>query len=988
MDAGPSSLPRWRRFGLAAIAVAVAFAVRLSLSPYIGGLVPFSMFAFAVVVAAWYGGWAPAVAATAAGVVLGDYFFLWPRGSFGIQTIEDAAQLGTYLIVSLTAVVLIEALHRARRRAQEAVLRHEATNRRNVEILASITDCYCALDGQWRIVEINQQAVAYMAMRGEQLVGENLWERFPKLRGSVLEQQFRRAAAEQTPVHFETLSPQFGRWAEIHVHPSPQGVSVYWRDITDRKRGEEAVRQSEARFRRMADSNMIGIAFWDVDGKLTAANDAYLALIGHTRGEMQSGGLNWRDLTPPEFRDRDERAMAELHERGVCEPYEKQYMRKDGTRVPVLLGAALLDGSRQEGVAYAIDLTERKRAEEKIARSEASLAEAQRLAHVGSWERDVIGNRAVWSDEMYRIFGQDPATFVPTYESFLACVHPEDRPALDQAVATLRRTGGPFELAYRIIRPDGTVRATHGRGRVDPGHPGRPARIVGVIQDVTELKLIEQELRGVLTHARCILWHADVHAADDLPDDDLGPRPLLWQASVSDPAGAQQILPLDVLAGKTYCQALWRQSFPQDRARMRATSVQAILGGQHSYRQEFRCTDKDGHVHWLHEAVQIEPRGQGHWHVSGLMVDITERKLAEQALRQSETMYRTLGEAVPDFTWSAGVDGRADYVNQRWQQYTGLTLEQVQQTGWECVNHPEDLAALKSAWAQAAQRGEPFEGEFRYRRHDGIYRWFWGRAVPIKDSQQRVVRWVGTSIDIEERKRAESRLASYQQRLRSLATELSVAEERERRRIAARLHDDVGQILSLCQMKLESLRNLPPADRADGAEEVGRLLEQAIGRTRTLTCELSPPILYELGFAAALEWLAEQTQKQAGIPVDFDGDNAPESLDEEVRLFLFQAAREMLANVVKHARATRAVVRLRHAGDELTVTVEDDGIGFDASAPPGHEGNSFGLFNIRERVRHYGGRLDVASKPGRGAIFTLVAPAGGALVSLRTDGSE
>ncbi|HXV25922.1 MAG TPA: PAS domain-containing protein [Alphaproteobacteria bacterium] len=161
-----------------------------------------------------------------------------------------------------------------------------------------------------------------------------------------------------------------------------------------------------------------------------------------------------------------------------------------------------------------------------------------------------------------------------------------------------------------------------------------------------------------------------------------------------------------------------------------------------------------------HVSVQYIPNTATDGTVSGFYVfveDISERQWAEQSLRESEALYRTLAEATPDLVWIAAANGKVQFVNSRWTAYTGLTLDQFNASGWEALYHPDDRAQLADRWATAAKAEVPFEAEFRCRRRDGAYRWFWGRAVPLKDSSGRLVKWIGTSTDITERKGAEER---------------------------------------------------------------------------------------------------------------------------------------------------------------------------------------------------------------------------------------
>jgi len=231
--------------------------------------------------------------------------------------------------------------------------------------------------------------------------------------------------------------------------------------------------------------------------------------------------------------------------------------------------------------------------------------------------------------------------------------------------------------------------------------------------------------------------------------------------------------------------------------------------------------------------------------------------------------------------------------------------------------------------------------------------------------------------EISERRRVEKKLITYQQQLRTLASEVSLAEERERRRIATNIHDRVGQALSIAKMKLGVLKkNIPSQDLVESLNEIHGLIAHTIKDTRMLIFELMPPVLYELGFEAALKDLAGQFSEQYDIKVRLHDDMQPKPLDYQTRVLLFQATRELLTNVVKHAKTLQAGIYISREGENLRIDVEDNGIGFDTSetdTPTGTTGG-FGLFSIRERVNYLGGRLQVSSAPGRGTSVSLVFP--------------
>lgn len=260
-------------------------------------------------------------------------------------------------------------------------------------------------------------------------------------------------------------------------------------------------------------------------------------------------------------------------------------------------------------------------------------------------------------------------------------------------------------------------------------------------------------------------------------------------------------------------------------------------------------------------------------------------------------------------------------------------------------------------------------------------------------------------LDLTDRERAREQEVIYRERLRSLASELSLAEERERRRLAVAVHDHVSQALAMAKMRLDGALRHPSADGIKPAlAEVSRLVEEVLVRTRTLTFDLSPPVLYELGFEPALEWLAERAGEQHGLKVAVDLPREPVKLPTDLAVMLFQAARELLVNVWKHAAASHAALRLRRAGGRVQLVVEDDGKGIDtrrlaAAAERDGRSGGFGLFSIRARLEHLGGGLDVedlrSQGHGKGARLTLTVPvendpaaAGGAQIPARAEKPE
>jgi len=252
-----------------------------------------------------------------------------------------------------------------------------------------------------------------------------------------------------------------------------------------------------------------------------------------------------------------------------------------------------------------------------------------------------------------------------------------------------------------------------------------------------------------------------------------------------------------------------------------------------------------------------------------------------------------------------------------------------------------------------------------------------GNAAQIKGAHGALQGVVFVFRDVAEREEARTKILEYQQHLRSMAAEISLAEERERHAIATGLHDRVGVSLGLTRIKLGSLRaQFSDAEFIKHFDEISQLIKQIIGEIRTLTFELSPPILYEFGLEPALDWLAGNMQSQHQLTCTFEAQGEGVALEHEFNVLLFQGARELLANVVKHARAKEASLKLIKEKQWVRIQVRDDGVGFDAALalPTPAKSQGFGLFSMRERITLLGGSFAIESRQGQGTCVTLSLP--------------
>jgi PAS domain S-box-containing protein len=282
--------------------------------------------------------------------------------------------------------------------------------------------------------------------------------------------------------------------------------------VSERKKAEAEVRELarglEAKIRHLVEANVVGIVMWNLEGAITGANEAFLRMVQYDREDLSSGRVRWTDLTPAEWRGHYERAVADLKATGIFQPFEKEYFRKDGSRVPVLLGGALLEGDGNEGVAFVLDLSEQKRAERALRRSEAFLAEGQHLGQIGSFSWRVATDEITWSAELYRIYELEIGVPV-TLELIRSRVHPEDVSLIEKMkmVDQARQGGHDFEWQYRLMMPDHSIKYMHAVAHATRDQDGQLEYIASV-QDVTARRLTEEardQARSELAHVTRVM---------------------------------------------------------------------------------------------------------------------------------------------------------------------------------------------------------------------------------------------------------------------------------------------------------------------------------------------------------------------------------------------------------------------------------------------------------------------------------------------------
>jgi PAS domain S-box-containing protein len=414
------------------------------------------------------------------------------------------------------------------------------------------------------------------------------------------------------------------RLAILKVLASQAAISLentrLYRDLENR----------EAKIRRLVDANILGITTWNVEGAILASNEAFLRMVQYDHDDVAAGRVRWRDMTPADWRERVERALAKVMQTGSVQPFESELFRKDGSRLPVLLAGALFEEGGNEGVAFALNLSEQKRAEEALRESENYLAEAQRLTHTGSCAIDGTSRKTLyWSEEMFRLFGFDPQQGLPTWDQWLQRIHAEDRDKVKLAAERTFLKKEDCDVEFKIVKSDGTVKRIHGIGHPVLNRNGELVQVVGTMVDITERRRAEEALRRSeaylaesqrLTRTGSWASHGTTHEA------------LYWSEEMFRLFGfdPQQGLPM---------RAQWLQRIhPEDRDRVKREASDRMFVQKVDSDVEYRIVLPDGTIKHIHGLAHPVFSSNGELvEVVGTVVDITERIRAEnerERLRQ------------------------------------------------------------------------------------------------------------------------------------------------------------------------------------------------------------------------------------------------------------------------------------------------------------------------------------------------------------------
>ncbi|MEH2164920.1 MAG: PAS domain S-box protein [Nostoc sp.] len=912
------------------------------------------------------------------------------------------------------------------------------------------------------------------------------------------------------------------------------------RRIAQRKAEEslKSLRESEARFGRLTESNIIGVIVADLNGLIVEANDAFLQMLNYTREDLRSSRIRWGEITPPEYIDVSEQSIQELRITGSCKPFEQEYIRKDGSQVPVLIG--FVQQEDRTIIGFVLDLSERKQAEaetqHRTRQAEVSQSILQMLLeHVpegititgGPPNFPIIANSKLAQELLGKpgksLVGMTSSDYAQSYGLFLADGVTRLTPKQLPLYRATRHGETIRDEECIIERPDGT-RITASANVV----PIRDfqGQIIGAIncwRDITNRKRIEEALRQRETELRLItdtlpvlisfvdskqryrftnrayeewfghstaeiygkhLWEVVGESAYQVVrpyvEQVLAGKQVTFEgempykngctryinaifvpqvnkqgsvegyvALITDISEQQAALRDRKLAEKALRQSNEQLNFalqtagladwdldlknhtvnrslrhdqifgyesllpewtynmflehvlPEDRLLVDAKFRTALIN-QEIWDFECRICCADGELRWIWARGHLYHNGQGEAvQMLGLLADISDRKLAEAALRESEARFRQMTDTAPVLVWMSATDKLCNYFNKPWLDFTGRTLEQEMGNGWTEGVYADDLQHCLDTYINAFDARQSFKMEYRLRRNDGEYRWLLDTGVPRFASTGEFLGYIGSSVDIHDRKVAETALQEsneiLEQRVQERTIQLEIANKELESFSYSVSHDlrspfrHIAGFVELLQKRHDSTTLDETSQRylkiiAETAKQAGILIDELLtfsrmGRTEMRYINLNMEELVQ-------EVKRDLVTETAGREINWHIESLPEVQGDPSMLRL--VLRNLIDNAVKYTQnqnPAEITVGSTHNENEVVFFVQDNGVGFNMQyvhklfgvfqrlhSDPQFEGTGVGLANVQRIIHRHNGRVWAESIIDSGATFYFSLP--------------
>ena len=789
-------------------------------------------------------------------------------------------------------------------------------------------------------------------------------------------------------------------WSQVEIDAVRAAASTFGAAI-QRRHADARILETEARYRQLVE-HVPAISYVDVEDPATGTwPTRYVSpqverILGVDPRDWIADPTLWLSIVHPD--DRETAVSADERHYGAGEPLDVEYrlVARDGTIVWVRDQAtiAVEDGGQRISQGVLMDITESKRAEQKLRdaelrfRSIVETTPAITYQEHSSKDYSTEGSVIYVSPQVERILGYPAEHWAKIPGFWSTLIHPDDVDAVMRESEQTGRTGQPYSQEYRMIAADGRVLWFRDDAILLRDERGRPSVWQGVMVDITERKQAEAQAQRTEARFRALVEH--IPAVSYREAIDANPEDFYVSPQVQDVFGY-------TVDEWTWTPSFWRDRVhPEDRASVLEIDA-ATNESWEPYSAEYRFRRADGSYVWVHDqATLIGDEGSRFW--QGFLLDITERKEAEQALAEAEERYRTLVEQVPAviYTQVIEADGSTNtiYISPQQEALLGYTADEVYADPgiWRQQLHPDDRERVLAVDLEGNRSGEPFAMEYRMIAKDGRVVWIRDEASAVRDEHGRPRQWQGFMVDITERKQAEEQLERALEVEREAATRLRALDEMKNTFLQAVSHDlrtPLAAILGLAVTLERADIELEPDESRDlarriatNARKLDRMVTDLLDLDR-LARGIVEPKLHPTDVGALVARVVGDSELMAQGRVSMDTPSVTVSVDGSK---VERIVENLLANTLRHTPAGTPVwVRVEPADGGALIVVEDSGPGVPdelrevvfqpfqqgPAAPEHSPGVGVGLTLVARFAELLGGRAWVQERAGGGASFRV-----------------
>jgi len=726
--------------------------------------------------------------------------------------------------------------------------------------------------------------------------------------------------------------------------------------------------RNQARFLATFNQAAVGISHTGLDGRFLDVNDKLCNIVGYSRVELLT--RTFADVTHPDDvaanDDARERMLADIGGSGSVE-LEKRYIRKDGSIVWCVLTISLVRGAAGHPEYFAAvvqDITDRKRVREIMAQM-AAIVESSSDAIIS---RTLDGIILSWNSSAECILGWTAQEAIGRPVRIFT--PPEDYGRLRAVTERVKRGETTGVIEVRRMRKDRTLFDAQLTFSPVRDEHGNVASLSIILRDITERKWAEAALRKLELEQRELALQAQAERAR-LAEAQAVAKIGSWETEfpglgVTWSDETYRIFEVDPAHFKPTHAEFLKLVHVDDRAKVGAALTNSLTVSSSPCVIEHRILLPDGRVKVVEERWHVVRDDQGRpVRAIGTCQDISERKGAETALRESEERFRQMTEAIEEVYWLTDViKNTVLYISPAYEAVWGRTRQSLyaETQSWLDAIHPEDRERVNAALHRQATG--TYEEEYRIIRPDGTLRWIRARAFPVRDAGGVVYRVAGVAVDITEYQRAKVALEDYAERMRRLSQRLSEVEETERRNINRELHDRVGPNLVALKLNFQMMRSRLPKDLqgmvGTQIDDAQNILDETNKQLRNVMADLRPPALDDYGLVAALRTYIESYAVRTALSVTVLGKDIQPRPSFAVETALFRIAQEALNNVAKYAQARQVEVVIHATDQRIDLSIADDGKGFDVERAA-TKSSALGLKTMRERALAIGAFLRIES---------------------------